>query len=378
MRRFGRRQAAATEPAIDKDLNYSSQWRLMYVRFKKHKLARVSLVILAFLYAGALFAQFLAPYGLENYDSKYVNAAPMKLRFVDAEGKFHIRPFVYGLKSGRDPETMRKTFTADTEKQYRLQFFVKGEKYKFLGLIPSSTHLIGVKEPGRLFLLGTDSLGRDLFSRILLGSQVSLSIPLVGVGISFVLGLIIGGASGYFGGWVDAVIQRVIEIIRSFPTLPLWMALSAAIPPRIPVVRMYFYIVIIFAFIEWTGLARVVRGKFISLKNEDYVVAAKIAGVSDSKIMVKHLLPGFISYLVVATTLAIPGMILAETAMSFLGLGIRSPATSWGVLLQEAQKIDNIALYPWKIIPLGTVILTVLTFNFLGDGLRDAADPYKR
>ncbi|CAM3224403.1 ABC transporter permease [Paenibacillus lupini] len=375
---FGRRQESGDEPAVDKDANYSSQWRLMYVRFKKHKLARISLIVLALLYAGALFAQFLAPYGLENYDSKYVNASPMKLRFVDTEGKFHIRPFVYGLKSGRDPETMRKIFTADTKKKYPLQLFVKGERYKFLGLIPSSTHLIGVEEPGRLFLLGTDSLGRDLFSRILLGSQVSLSIPLVGVGISFVLGLIIGGVSGYFGGWLDAVIQRVIEIIRSFPTLPLWMALSAAIPPRIPVVRMYFYIVIIFAFIEWTGLARVVRGKFISLKNEDYVVAAKIAGVSDAKIIAKHLLPGFISYLVVATTLAIPGMILAETAMSFLGLGIRSPATSWGVLLQEAQKIDNIALYPWKIIPLGTVILTVLTFNFLGDGLRDAADPYKR
>ncbi|MCK9859606.1 ABC transporter permease [Paenibacillus sp. ATY16] len=374
---FRRRHASSAEPAKDKDANYSSQWQLMYVRFKKHKLARVSLIVLALLYAGALFAQFLAPYGLENYDSKYVNAPPMKLRFVDTEGKFHIRPFVYGLKSGRDPETMRKMFTNDTKK-YPLQFFVKGERYKFLGLIPSSTHLIGVKEPGRLFLLGTDSLGRDLFSRILLGSQVSLSIPLVGVGISFVLGLIIGGASGYFGGWLDAVIQRVIEIIRSFPTLPLWMALSAAIPPRIPVVRMYFYIVIIFAFIEWTGLARVVRGKFISLRNEDYVVAAKIAGVSDAKIIARHLLPGFISYLVVATTLAIPGMILAETAMSFLGLGIRSPATSWGVLLQEAQKIDNIALYPWKIIPLGTVILTVLTFNFLGDGLRDAADPYKR
>ncbi|MGO4370657.1 ABC transporter permease [Paenibacillus sp. MCAF20] len=375
---FGKRQAVIAEPARDKDAIYSSQWRLMYVRFKKHKLARVSLVVLALLYAGALFAQFLAPYGLENYDSKYVNAPPMKLRFVDAEGKFHIRPFVYELKSGRDPETMRKTFTFNTEKKYPLQFFVKGESYKFLGLLPSSTHLIGVEEQGRLFLLGTDALGRDLFSRILLGSQVSLSIPLVGVGISFVLGLIIGGASGYFGGWLDSVIQRVIEIIRSFPTLPLWMALSAAIPPRIPVVRMYIYIVIIFAFIEWTGLARVVRGKFISLKNEDYVVAAKIAGVSDAKIIVKHLLPGFISYLVVATTLAIPGMILAETAMSFLGLGIRSPATSWGVLLQEAQKIDNIALYPWKIIPLGTVILTVLTFNFLGDGLRDAADPYKR
>ena len=217
-----------------------------------------------------------------------------------------------------------------------------------------------------------------MFSRILLGSQVSLSIPLVGVGISFILGLIIGGVSGYFGGWLDSVIQRIIEIIRSFPTLPLWMALSAAIPPRIPVVRMYFYIVIIFAFIGWTGLARVVRGKFISLKNEDYVVAAKIAGVSDAKIIAKHLVPGFISYLVVATTLAIPGMILAETAMSFLGLGIRSPATSWGVLLQEAQQIENVALYPWKFIPLGTVIITVLTFNFLGDGLRDAADPYKR
>ncbi|MBD2868705.1 ABC transporter permease [Paenibacillus arenilitoris] len=375
---FGRRQAASAEPARGKDANYSSQWRLMYARFKKHKLARVSLAVLALLYAGALFAPFLAPYGLESYDSKYVNAPPMKLRFVDAEGKFHLRPFVYGLKSDRDPETMRKIFASDTEKVYPLQFFVKGESYKLLGLIPSTTHLFGVEEPGRLFLLGTDALGRDLFSRILLGSQVSLSIPLAGVGISFVLGLIIGGASGYFGGWLDAVIQRVIEIIRSFPTLPLWMALSAAIPPRIPVVRMYFYIVIIFAFIEWTGLARVVRGKFISLKNEDYVVAAKISGVGDAKIIVKHLLPGFISYLVVAATLAIPGMILAETAMSFLGLGIRSPATSWGVLLQEAQKIDNIALYPWKIIPLGTVILTVLTFNFVGDGLRDAADPYKR
>ncbi|WP_028609126.1 ABC transporter permease [Paenibacillus harenae] len=373
---FGK--STVVKPAGSNDVNYSSQWRLMYLRFKKHKLARVSLFVLALLYMGALFAQFLAPYGLQNYDSKYVNAPPMKLRFVDAEGKFHIRPFVYELKSARDPETMRKIFTSDTEKRYPLQFFVKGESYKFLGLVPATTRLIGVEVPGRIFLLGTDALGRDLLSRILLGSQVSLSIPLVGVGISFVLGLIIGGVSGYFGGWLDSVIQRIIEIIRSFPTLPLWMALSAAIPPRIPVVRMYIYIVIIFAFIEWTGLARVVRGKFISLKNEDYVVAAKIAGVGDAKIIVKHLLPGFISYLVVATTLAIPGMILAETAMSFLGLGIRSPATSWGVLLQEAQQIDNIALYPWKIIPLGTVILTVLTFNFLGDGLRDAADPYKR
>ncbi|WP_042162180.1 ABC transporter permease [Paenibacillus gorillae] len=375
---FKRNTSETTRPKAEKDANYSSQWQLMYLRFKKHKLARISLFILSALYIIALLAQFIAPYGLQSYDSKYVNVPPMGLRFVDADGKFHIRPFVYELKSERDPETMRKVFVPDTEKRHNLKFFVKGEEYKFLGTFKTSIHLIGVNEPGRVFLLGTDGMGRDLFSRIVLGSQISLSIPLVGVGISFVLGLIIGGISGYFGGWLDSFIQRIIEIIRSFPTLPLWMALSAAIPPRIPVVTMYLYIVIIFAFIGWTDLARVVRGKFISLKNEDYVVAAKIAGVSDTKIIVKHLLPGFISYLVVATTLAIPGMILAETAMSFLGLGIRSPATSWGVLLQEAQKIENVALYPWKLFPLGIVVLTVLTYNFLGDGLRDAADPYKK
>jgi peptide/nickel transport system permease protein len=302
----------------------------------------------------------------------------MGLRFVDAEGKFHIRPFVYELKSERDPETMRKIFIPDTEKRHPLKLFAKGEPYRFLGTFTTDIHLFGVDDPGRIFLLGTDGMGRDLFSRIVLGSQISLSIPLVGVAISFVLGLIIGGISGYFGGWIDSLIQRIIEIIRSFPTLPLWMALSAAIPPRIPVVTMYLYIVIIFAFIGWTDLARVVRGKFISLKNEDYIVAAKIAGVGDAKIIVKHLLPGFMSYLVVATTLAIPAMILGETAMSFLGLGVRSPATSWGVLLQEAQKIENVALYPWKLLPLGAVILTVLTYNFLGDGMRDAADPYKK
>ncbi|MDR6551701.1 ABC transporter permease [Paenibacillus qinlingensis] len=360
------------------DVYYSSQWRLIYRRLKKHKLARISLIILASFYLVALFAQFIAPYSLESYDSKYVNAPPTKLSFKDAEGNFHFRPFVNELKSGRDPVTLRKKFVQDENVRHPLRFFVRGESYKFLGLIPTSTHLFGVDEPGRIFLFGTDGMGRDLLSRVALGSQISLSIPLIGVGISFVLGLFIGGISGYFGGWIDSVIQRFIEIIRSFPTLPLWMALSAAIPARVPVVTMYLYIVIIFAFIGWTDLARVARGKFISLKNEEYVLAAKIAGVSDAKIIIKHLLPGFISYLVVATTLAIPGMILGETAMSFLGLGIRSPATSWGVLLQEAQQIENIALYPWKLFPLGFVIVTVLTFNFLGDGLRDAADPYKK
>ncbi|NOU96120.1 ABC transporter permease subunit [Paenibacillus sp. LMG 31456] len=360
------------------DVYYSSQWRLMYQRLKRHKLARVSLFILSIFYIAALFAQFIAPYDLQSYDSKYVNAPPMKMKFIDAEGQFHLRPFVYELKSGRDPVTFRKMFVDDEKIKYSVRFLVEGESYKFLGLIPTKIHLFGVDQPGRLFMFGTDGMGRDIFSRIILGSQISLSIPLLGVAISFVLGLIIGGISGYFGGWIDSVIQRIIEVIRSFPTLPLWMALSAAIPPRIPVVTMYIYIVIIFAFIGWTELARVARGKFISLKNEEYVLAAKIAGVSPAKIIMKHLIPGFISYLVVATTLAIPSMILGETAMSFLGLGIRSPATSWGVLLQEAQQIDNVALYPWKLIPLGFVIVTVLTFNFLGDGLRDAADPYKK
>lgn len=369
---------AAKVTAAPKNTVYSSQWRLIYQKFKKHKLARISMYILASLYLVAMFAQFVAPYDLQSYDSKYVNAPPMGLRFVDADGNFHIKPFVYGLKTERDPETLRKIFVPDTDTKYSFKFFVKGEEYKLFGLIPMSTHLFGVEEPGRIFLLGTDGMGRDLFSRIVLGSQISLSIPLVGVGISFILGLIIGGISGYFGGWIDSMIQRITEIIRSFPTLPLWMALSAAIPPRIPVVTMYLYIVIIFALIGWTDLARVVRGKFISLKNEDYVVSAKIAGVGNAKIIVKHMLPGFMSYLVVATTLAIPGMILGETAMSFLGLGVRSPATSWGVLLQEAQKIENVALYPWKLIPLGAVVLTVLTYNFIGDGLRDAADPYKK
>ncbi len=355
----------------------ASQWTLMGQKLKKHKLARISLIILFLLYIGALFGQFITPYGLQSYNSEYMNAPPTKIHFYDEQGNFHLNPFVYGLTSSRDPETLRKIIVEDTSVMYPIQLFTKGETYSFLGLFETDRHLFGVESPGQVFILGTDGTGRDLFSRIVLGSQISLSIPLIGVAISFVLGVVIGGISGYFGGVIDSVIQRIIEIMRSFPTLPLWMALSAAIPPRVPVVQMFLYITIIMAFIEWTGLARVVRSKFVSLKNEDYVMAAQIAGVSDWRIIMTHLVPGFISYLVVAATLAIPGMIIGETALSFLGLGIQAPATSWGVLLQEAQQIENVALYPWKLIPLGFVILTVLAFNFLGDGLRDAADPYK-
>lgn len=361
----------------DEAIYLASQWQLIGRKLKKHKLARVSIVILSLFYLQALFGQFIAPQGLESYDSKYMNAPPTTLHWFDKEGTFHLIPFVYGLKSERDPETLRKFFVEDTEKQYDFKFFVKGEPYKLFGLISTDIHLFGVEEPGKFFLFGTDGMGRDLFSRIVLGSRVSLTIPLLGISISFILGIIIGGISGYFGGVVDAIIQRIIEILRSFPSIPLWMALSAAIPPRIPVIQMYIYITVILSFISWTGLARVVRSKFISLRKEDYVMAAKISGVSDIKTITVHLVPGFLSYLIVDMTLGIPGMIIGETSMSFLGLGIRSPATSWGVLLQEAQKIQNVAIYPWKLIPLFFVIIAVLAFNFLGDGLRDAADPYK-
>lgn len=355
----------------------ASQWQLMFRKLKKHKLAKISMIVLLILYIQALFAQFIAPYGLESYDSRYMNSPPTKLHWMDSEGSFHLIPFVYGIKSERHPETLRKMFIENTEEKYPLKLFVRGEEYKFLGMVPTNIHLFGVEEPGRIFLFGTDGMGRDLFSRVALGSQVSLTIPLVGVLISLVLGIIIGGISGYFGGITDYIIQRIIEVFRSFPSLPLWMALAAAIPPQIPMVQMFLIITIILSFIEWTGLARVVRSKFISLKNEDFVMAARIGGVSDMKIITTHLVPGFMSYILVSITLAVPAMILGETAMSFLGLGIRSPATSWGVLLQEAQQIQNVALYVWKLIPLGYVIVTVLAFNFFGDGLRDAADPYK-
>jgi peptide/nickel transport system permease protein len=365
--------------AVNREESYyaASHWRLMIRKLMKHKLARVSLFLLTFMYLLALFGNFIAPQGLDSYDSVNLNSRPSKLHWIDAENKFHFVPFVYGLKSERNPETLRKIFVEDSERKYAIQFFVTGAEYKFLGLIPSNKHLFGVEAPGKFFMFGTDGMGRDLFSRIVLGSQVSLTIPLVGVSISFILGLFIGGISGYFGGVIDTIIQRLIEIIRSFPTLPLWMALSAAIPPKVPIVQMFLYITIIMALIEWTELARVVRSKFMSLRNEDYVMSARISGVSSARIIGVHLVPGFMSYLVVTMTLAIPAMIIGETAMSFLGLGIRSPAASWGVLLQEAQQMENVALYPWKLIPLIFVITTVLSFNFLGDGLRDAADPYK-
>lgn len=353
----------------------ASQWTLMRRKFLKHKLALVSLVFLAFMYFVALFGNFIAPSDLRDYDSKYMNVPPSKLHMFH-DGEF-VGPFVYGVNMERDPVTKRKIYTEQKDEIYKVQWFVRGTEYKFLGIFDTDLHLFGVEEGGKVFLLGADSMGRDLFSRMILGSQVSLTIPIVGTAISFLLGLLIGSISGYFGGVVDTSIQRVIEVLSSLPTIPLWMALSASIPPNIPVVENYLYITIIVSLISWTGLARIVRGKFMSLRNEDYVMAARLAGVSTGKIITKHLVPGFMSYLIVNLTLGIPSMIVGETSMSFLGLGIRSPATSWGVLLQEAQEITSLAIYPWRLIPLVAVVVTVLAFNFVGDGLRDAADPYK-
>lgn len=357
------------------DYYLASQWTLMGRKLMKHKLAVVSMWILGIFYFLALFANFIAPSDLVAYNSKIMNMPPSKVHVIH-DGKF-VGPFVYGVQMERNPQTKRKEYTENKDEVYKIKLIVDGPEYKFLGLFKSNKHLFGAEEGGTINLLGTDSMGRDLFSRLLIGSQISLTVPFAGTFISFILGILLGGISGYFGGTIDNAIQRLIEVLSSLPSIPLWMALSAAIPPNIPVVRMYLYITIIISFISWTGLARVVRGKFMSLKNEDYVTAARLAGVSSYKIITKHMIPGFMSYLIVSLTAGIPGMIIGETSMSFLGLGIRSPATSWGVLLQEAQEITSIAIYPWRLIPLAAVVLTVLAFNFFGDGLRDAADPYK-
>lgn len=354
----------------------ASQWKLIWWKFRRHKLAIFSLCVIILLYILVLFCEFIAPYEPWRRFEDYKNAPPQIIN-IYSKGSGLQRPFVYGMKQEFNMETFRRTFVKDTTEKYYLRFFVRGDPYKLWGLFPGNIHLFGSEE-GPVFLFGTDELGRDLFSRVVYGARISLTIGLVGVFISFLLGIILGGISGYLGGTFDEIIQRTIDFLMSIPSIPLWMALSAAVPRDWPVTRTYFTITIILSIIGWCGLARVVRGKLLSLREEDFTMAARLAGASEWRIITRHLLPSFTSHLIVSITLSIPGMILGETSLSFLGLGLQPPAISWGVLLQDAQQVIAVAHYPWRLIPALFVIITVLTFNFLGDGLRDAADPYAR
>lgn len=355
----------------------ASQWQLMWWKFRKHHLAMAAGMVIVALYVVAVFCEFLAPYTLNHRQVPYAFAPPQRLQFVSDEG-VHLRPFVYGIKGVRHPETLRKFYIEDRSQRYAVRLFVRGAPYRFWGLFETDIHLFGVDNGGTLFLLGTDHLGRDLLSRIIYGSRISLTIGLVGVTLSFVFGLVIGVVSGYYGGWIDNLIQRGIEILRSFPSIPLWMALAAALPSSWSPLQIYMGITVVLSFIGWTGLARQVRGKILSLREEDFATAALLVGASRWRIMTRHLLPSFMSHIIVSLTLAVPGMILGETSLSFLGLGLRPPVTSWGVLLKEAQNVQAVAFQPWLLTPVIFVIITVLAFNFVGDGLRDAADPYSR
>lgn len=354
----------------------ASQWQLIWMRFRKHKLAMGASVVLVILYSLAIFAPFFSPHDPYEKSLKYKLAPPQKIHFVDEDG-FHLRPFVYPLKSKMDMETFEVVYQEDQRKAYPIKLFVRGYKYKLFGFLETDIHFFGTgdkKVPVHLF--GADKLGRDVLAQILYGSRISLSIGLIGVAVSLFLGILIGGLAGYYGGSVDNVIQRGIELIKSIPTLPLWMALSASLPPSWSPLQVYLAITIILSLIGWTDLARVVRGKFLSLRQEDFVVAAQLAGRNQFEIIFLHMVPSFFSHIIASLTLSIPGMILGETSLSFLGIGLRPPTISWGVLLKKAQSIHTIAMAPWLMLPGVFVIITVLAFNFMGDGLRDAADPY--
>ncbi|MGD0266173.1 MAG: ABC transporter permease [Candidatus Methylomirabilota bacterium] len=348
----------------------------MWWRFQKHRLAMVSTVVVFLFYLVVVFADFMAYSNPLASEAQRSLLPPQRIHWFDAG---HLSPHVYGLTGMRDPNTFKRVYTPDPSKRIPVRFFARGFEYHLFGLLPMSLHLLGVEgttPEESLFLLGTDEQGRDLWSRLMYGTRMSLIIGLVGVSLSLLLGVFLGGISGLYGGVIDTVIQRVIEILRSIPTIPLWMGLAAALPNDWSVTQVYFAITVIISLIGWTELARVVRGRFLSLRQEDFVMAAELCGCGQMRIIFTHLVPSFLSHIIAATTLAIPAMIISETSLSFLGLGLRPPAISWGVLLQQAQNIQALAISPWLLIPSIPVTIVILAFNFLGDGLRDAADPY--
>ena len=353
----------------------ATQWQLIWWRFKKHKLSVVGMCILSVFIVISIIPEFIAPYSSVQRNPDYVMGPPQALRFRNAEGHFTIVPHIFGVKSERDMETLELIYTKVPEKAKPVKLFVRGEKYRLFGIIPGSLHLFGI-EDGFVHLWGTDSLGRDLFSRTIYATRTSLSIGVLGLIIAFYIGLLLGGISGYFGGWIDNGIQRFIEFVRSIPTFPLWMGLAAAMPREWSPQRVYFVLTIILGLIGWTSLARRVRSKLISIREEDFIMSARLAGAGDFRIIFKHMIPSFMSYIIVDLSIAFPSMILSETSLSFIGLGLRPPVTSWGVLLKASQNIRSISSSPWMFIPAIFVILAVLAFSFVGDGLRDAADPY--
>ncbi len=353
----------------------ASQWKLMWWKFKQHKIAVVSAVFLVLLYGSTLISEMLSPYNLHTRHTNYIYMPPQSVHLFH-EGEF-VGPFVYGLSYKLNMETLKREYSENKKEVLPIRFFCRGDAYKFWGLVDMDFHFVCPPHGGPMFLLGSDRLGRDMLSRIISGARISLTIGLIGITLSFILGIVIGGLAGYYGGLFDLLTQRIIEVLQSLPSIPLWLALAAIMPVTWSPLVIYFGITLILAMLDWTGLARAVRSKLLSLREEDYVLAAQLMGANTGRIISRHMVPGFMSHLIASATISIPTMVLGETALSFLGLGLRPPITSWGVLLAEAQNINVVVLYPWLMLPVLPVVLVILAFNFMGDGMRDAADPYK-
>ncbi len=374
---FRRKKTTQAELKQSEEFFRAGMWQLVWWKFRRHTLANIGMVVLGIFYFFAAFAEFMAPHDPLTRYKTFNEMPPQTIHIFDSQGKLH-PPFIYGFVRSRDAVTLRPKYQENYDEIYPLKLFVRGDQYKMWKLIQSDLHLIGTGQNDKapFFLFGSDTLGRDVFSRIIYGARISLTIGLIGIGLAFILGLILGGVAGFFGGLVDEVIMRVIDVLNSLPSIPLWMALAAAIPQDIPQVRMYFYITVILSILGWTSLARTIRSKMLSIREEDYITAAKLDSETDWQIITRYMLPGYASYIIVSVTLAIPGMILGETSLSFLGIGLHPPTISWGVMLQDCQNLNTISQLPWLLWPVAFVVIAVLMFNFMGDGLRDAADPY--